>query len=182
MNKYLAVLLSAAVTLSVVGASLATAEAPTPLGSDRFEDVPEGHWADAAIGWAVDAGITSGTSDTTFTPNGTLTRAQMVTFLHRYHQQTQEHMHDDIPNHEHEHIHDDIPNHEHEHEHEHEHMHDDIPNHEHEHIHDDIPNHEHEHEHMHDDILVCVWVRRGDRVANQTYVDGFFVYARRSVR
>ena len=30
--------------------------------------------------------------------------------------------------------------------------------------------------------LVCVWVRRGDRVANQTCVDGFFVYARRGVR
>ena len=30
--------------------------------------------------------------------------------------------------------------------------------------------------------MVCVWVRRGDRVANQTCVDGFFVYARRGVR
>ena len=30
--------------------------------------------------------------------------------------------------------------------------------------------------------VVCVWVRRGDRVANQTCVDGFFVYARRGVR
>lgn len=33
--------------------------------------------------WAVEQGITKGTSDTTFTPNATRTRAQIVTFLWR---------------------------------------------------------------------------------------------------
>ena len=33
--------------------------------------------------WAVDNGVTNGTSATTFEPNNTCTRAQIVTFLHR---------------------------------------------------------------------------------------------------
>ena len=36
-----------------------------------------------AIAWAVDNGITSGTSETTFSPYATCTRAQIVTFLYR---------------------------------------------------------------------------------------------------
>ena len=66
------------------GAGIAAAE-HMDRGSDKFTDVQAGHWADKAIGWAVDNGITTGTSDTTFSPEDTLTRAQMVTFLHRYH-------------------------------------------------------------------------------------------------
>ena len=52
-------------------------------GSDKFADVPASHWANPSIGWAVDEGITSGTSPTTFGGAATLTREQMVTFLHR---------------------------------------------------------------------------------------------------
>lgn len=36
------------------------------------------------MSWAVEQGITNGTSATTFSPNQTCTRAQIVTFLHRY--------------------------------------------------------------------------------------------------
>lgn len=36
-----------------------------------------------AIAWAVDAGVTAGTSETTFSPDSTCTRGQIVTFLHR---------------------------------------------------------------------------------------------------
>ena len=53
------------------------------LGSDRFTDVPKGHWADEAIGWAVRNEITAGVSETLFDPDGTVTRAQIVTFLKR---------------------------------------------------------------------------------------------------
>ena len=52
-------------------------------GSDKFVDVPPDHWANFSIGWAVAKGITSGTGPTTFGGDGTLTREQMVTFLHR---------------------------------------------------------------------------------------------------
>ena len=54
------------------------------LGSDRFEDVPPGHYADEAIGWAADQGITAGCGNDQFCPDGLVTRAQIVTFLHRY--------------------------------------------------------------------------------------------------
>ena len=33
--------------------------------------------------WAVDRGITNGTSATSFSPNDTCTKAQIVTFLYR---------------------------------------------------------------------------------------------------
>ena len=52
-------------------------------GSDTFDDVPAGHWADASIGWAVAQGITTGVSATRFGMGQTLTREQMVTFLYR---------------------------------------------------------------------------------------------------
>lgn len=48
-----------------------------------FVDVPEGSYYEEAVAWAVENGITKGTSDTTFEPNGTCTRAQAVTFLWR---------------------------------------------------------------------------------------------------
>ena len=60
------------------------ATALSPLGSDRFTDVPEGHYADEAIGWAVDQGITSGCGTDEFCPDQPVTRAQIVTFLHRF--------------------------------------------------------------------------------------------------
>ncbi|MBQ1768456.1 MAG: leucine-rich repeat protein, partial [Oscillospiraceae bacterium] len=53
-------------------------------GSDRFTDVPESSAYNAAIGWAVDAGVTKGTSKTEFGYWGTTTRGQIVTFLYRY--------------------------------------------------------------------------------------------------
>mgnify|MGYP003049210782 CR=1 FL=1 len=48
-----------------------------------FTDVPVGSYYYDAVLWAVENGITKGTSDTTFTPNMTCTRAQIVAFLWR---------------------------------------------------------------------------------------------------
>ena len=48
-----------------------------------FTDVPAGAYYEDAVGWAVEKGITKGTSDSTFTPDGVCTRAQAVTFLWR---------------------------------------------------------------------------------------------------
>ena len=48
-----------------------------------FTDVPAGAYYEEAVGWAVEKGITKGTSDSTFTPDGVCTRAQAVTFLWR---------------------------------------------------------------------------------------------------
>ena len=48
-----------------------------------FTDVPDdADYADAVV-WAVENGVTNGTTDTTFGPGDTCTRGQIVTFLHR---------------------------------------------------------------------------------------------------
>ncbi|MBR1993949.1 MAG: S-layer homology domain-containing protein, partial [Alistipes sp.] len=49
-----------------------------------FSDVKTGTTTAKAVSWAVGYGVTNGTSATTFSPNSTCTRAQIVTFLHRY--------------------------------------------------------------------------------------------------
>ena len=52
--------------------------------SSQFTDLPFGNdTMRAYIGWAVAEGITSGTSETTFSPDATCTRGQIVTFLQR---------------------------------------------------------------------------------------------------
>ena len=48
-----------------------------------FTDVPVGSYYYDAVLWAVENGITKGTSDTTFSPNMICTRAQIVVFLWR---------------------------------------------------------------------------------------------------
>ena len=58
-------------------------KAEQTTGKNPFTDVPAGSYYEDAVIWAVDKGITSGTSATTFNPNATCTRAQAVTFLWR---------------------------------------------------------------------------------------------------
>lgn len=61
-----------------------TAGSPKVEGENPFTDVtPDSYYYDAVL-WAVEQGITSGTTATTFSPNATCTRAQAVTFLYRY--------------------------------------------------------------------------------------------------
>ena len=60
------------------------AGSPAPeSGVMPFTDVAEGSYYHDAVLWAVEQGITKGTTDTTFTPNAKCTRAQIVTFLWR---------------------------------------------------------------------------------------------------
>ena len=48
-----------------------------------FTDVPVGSYYYNAVLWAIENGITKGTSDTMFSPDATCSRAQIVTFLWR---------------------------------------------------------------------------------------------------
>ena len=48
-----------------------------------FTDVPKNIWFTEAVAWAVENGITVGTSETTFSPYQKCTRAQIVTFLYQ---------------------------------------------------------------------------------------------------
>ena len=77
MKKVLTIVIAASVLLG--GVALAQ--------SSRFSDVTEDKhgWAIESINWAVDNNITAGIGDGLFAPDSTLTRAQMVTFLKRYH-------------------------------------------------------------------------------------------------
>lgn len=61
------------------------AQIRTPLGSDWFNDVPDDHWANEAIGWAAVHGMTAGVGEGRFDPDGTPSRGEIVTFLHRFH-------------------------------------------------------------------------------------------------
>ena len=47
-------------------------------------DVADNAYYAEAVKWAVLEGVTSGTTATTFSPNDSCTRAQIVTFLYRY--------------------------------------------------------------------------------------------------
>ena len=61
-----------------------TAGSPEPKTNTMpFTDVNAGSYYYDAVLWAVENGITEGTSDTTFSPNMTCTRAQIVAFLWR---------------------------------------------------------------------------------------------------
>ena len=51
--------------------------------SEQFTDVPEGQYFTEAVHWMLHHGITTGTSDDTFSPDWDLTRGQIATFLYR---------------------------------------------------------------------------------------------------
>ena len=51
--------------------------------SHNFTDLKENEYYYKAVLWAVENGITSGMTKTTFAPDATVTRGQFVTFLHR---------------------------------------------------------------------------------------------------
>ncbi len=62
------------------------ASAAKPNTFNPFADVKTTAYNYNAILWAYDNRITTGTSDTTFSPDAYCTRAQIVTFLYRYYQ------------------------------------------------------------------------------------------------
>ena len=58
--------------------------APTTVNG--FTDVAAGDFYADAVAWAVENGVTNGTTDSTFSPSNGCTRAQIVTFLFRAYQ------------------------------------------------------------------------------------------------
>ena len=50
----------------------------------NMSDVPEGSYYAEAVRWVLSEGITTGTTENTFSPDGECTRAQAVAFLFRY--------------------------------------------------------------------------------------------------
>ena len=69
---------------AVIAAALVIATIPTALAAGGiFSDVPNGAWYADAVDYVYEHGIMNGTSATTFSPNTPMTRAMLVTVLHR---------------------------------------------------------------------------------------------------
>ena len=51
--------------------------------TSKFTDVASDKYYAKAVAWAADKGIAQGTSDTTFSPDAVITRAQAATFMYR---------------------------------------------------------------------------------------------------
>ena len=75
-RRFQASALALALAATVCFSSLVSAD-------NRFTDVPEAHWAHDAIEYVVDEGLFAGTSETTFNPEGTMTRAMLWVVLAR---------------------------------------------------------------------------------------------------
>ena len=69
--------------ISVPRASAANGDTVSPQSEPSFTDVPAEAWYAEAVSWCRENSIMSGTSDTTFAPEASMTRAMMVTVLHR---------------------------------------------------------------------------------------------------
>ena len=77
-GKYVFTMPASAVT--VTGSFKAETPAPVAL---PFTDVKSGNWFYDAVKYAYEQGLMTGTSATTFAPNGTMNRAMIVTVLYR---------------------------------------------------------------------------------------------------
>ena len=62
------------------------AQGKAPTTVNGFTDVAADAFCADAVAWAVESGVTNGTSASTFSPNTGCTRAQIVTFLYRAYQ------------------------------------------------------------------------------------------------
>ena len=67
---------------------LARAQNAKATGKTAFSDVPSDSYFADAVAWAQANGVTTGTSETTFSPDSDCTRAQIVTVLYRANQGT----------------------------------------------------------------------------------------------
>ena len=72
------------ITMPFSGRLTKTSLPAEPASTENpFTDVTESDYFYKAVLWAVEKGVTNGTTDTTFGPNGTCTSAHVVTFLWR---------------------------------------------------------------------------------------------------
>lgn len=55
-----------------------------PPGSTVFDDIEAGSWYDTAVGWAAEAGLTTGVAPGVFGPTLVVTRAEVAVFLQRF--------------------------------------------------------------------------------------------------
>lgn len=68
----------------VLALTLAASLIPAVSAAEHGMNDILGHWAENDIAWVIERGLFNGTSATTFTPNGSMTRGMFVTVLGRY--------------------------------------------------------------------------------------------------
>lgn len=69
--------------IAALRANAANEDTVSPQPEVSFTDVPAEAWYAEAVGWCQENGIMSGTLATVFAPDSSMTRAMMVTVLHR---------------------------------------------------------------------------------------------------
>lgn len=79
-NAWQTAIVNGTLTLSLTGSAEITVSTK-PQGK-VFSDTTN-HWAKSAVNFVVERGLFQGTSETTFSPNGQMTRSMVVTVLHR---------------------------------------------------------------------------------------------------
>ncbi|MDR0889429.1 MAG: S-layer homology domain-containing protein [Oscillospiraceae bacterium] len=72
------------VTRAMLATILYRLDGGAASGKHPFTDVPDGAYYSKAVAWAYENGIVTGTSATTFDPNGDVTREQTAAMLYRY--------------------------------------------------------------------------------------------------
>ena len=83
MKRIISVITAAILLLSCNITVFAQETAPTSAPSVQFTDVPQDAYYYDAVQWALGRGITTGTSETTFSPDDKCNLAQIITFLWR---------------------------------------------------------------------------------------------------
>lgn len=76
-KHFLGVLLPLCLALGIISGTAFAAS------GTQFTDVAPGIWYADPVDWAIDQGITNGTTSTTFSPDSTCTNAQVLTFIWR---------------------------------------------------------------------------------------------------
>ena len=77
MKRIIAWILVLASCIGLISVTAGAAQLPfTDVAADAYYAEP--------VAWAVEKGITNGMTETTFVPDGSCTRGQVVTFLYRY--------------------------------------------------------------------------------------------------
>ena len=76
--------LSRAMTVTIIARMAGFDTNANKNTATKFKDVPVGKWYSGAVAWAVDKGITTGTTPTTFDPNANVTRQDTCVLLVRF--------------------------------------------------------------------------------------------------
>ena len=83
IKKAVAAICASAALLNVSASAFAIHSASEPCPSAKYSDVDKNQWYHDSVDYIIEKGLSNGTSDSTFSPNSSVTRAMFVTMLYR---------------------------------------------------------------------------------------------------